>query len=204
MDDFWGVTWAWLAGSSALRRAQRPLRRWSLNCRLACWLLCSFLNVIFSDFGAILEWFWKGFGLQNPIVCTVFSKTSILRKSCSRRGEIAIIKVSGLTKTMQNPSKLVFEKRLQKSDPKKWFLFDLGVVLEGPGRPEIQNAVPGALQKFTKKRSRWPQRRFWGVSWTHLFSKVGLGRALEGFWKDFWWIFQSCRPLVDSYFAHVG
>ena len=65
-----------------------------------------------------------------------------------------MFKVSGLTKTTRNPNKIVFKKRLLKSGPKKWFLFDLGVVLDGPGRPEIQNTGPGAFEKFTKKRSR--------------------------------------------------
>ena len=102
---------------------------------------------------------------------------------------------------MRNVSKIVFEKRLQKSDPKKWFLFDLGVVLDGPGRPEIQNAGPGALQKFTKKRSRCLKSEFWEAFWTRLFSKVGCGRVFNGFWEDFWWILKVADHIVDSYFA---
>ena len=133
--------------------------------------------------------------------CAVFSKTSILRKSCSRRSEIAIFKVSGLTKTTRNPSKIVFEKRLQKSDPKKWFLFDLGVVLDGPGRPEIQNTAPGGFQKCITKRSRCPKNGFWDVFWIRLFSKAGLGRVLGGFGEELGWILKVADYIVDSYFA---
>ena len=200
MDGFLEASWACLAGSGALRRAQAALRGWSLNCRLACWLLFSFFNAFFCVLGAILEWFWTGLGLENLIFCIVFSKTSILRKSCSRRGEIAIFKVSRLMKTMQNPCKIVFEKSLQKSDPKKWFLFDLGVVLDGPGRPEIQNTGPGALQKFTKIHPRCSKNWFWDVFWTRLFSKAGFRRVLDGFWWEFGWILRVADRIVDSYF----
>ena len=34
------------------------------------------------------------------------------------------------------------------------------------------------------------------MSWTHLFSKVGLGRVLEGFGKDLWWIFKVADHLL--------
>ena len=39
------------------------------------------------------------------------------------------------------------------------------------------------------------------MSWTHLFSKVGLGRVLGGFWEEIWKIFKVADHFVDSYFA---
>ena len=39
------------------------------------------------------------------------------------------------------------------------------------------------------------------MSWTHLFSKVGFGRVLGGFWEEIWWIFKVADHFVDSYFA---
>ena len=44
--------------------------------------------------------------------------------------------------------------------------------------------APGP-SKFQENRPRHPKNEFWGVSWTHLFSKVGLGRVLGRFWKGF-------------------
>ena len=53
--------------------------------------------------------------------------------------------------------------------------FDSGSIGEAPGFPKIY-----------KNRSKRPKHGVWGVSWSHLFSKVGFGRALEGFWEGFW------------------
>ena len=66
---------------------------------------------------------------------------------------------------------------------------------------KIQNTGPGALQKVAKKRPRCPKNEFWDVFWTGLFSKVGLGKVLNGFWEDFWWILKVADHIVDSYFA---
>ena len=76
--------------------------------------LCIFLR-FGSDFGMILD----GFGARKSDFLHSFFENVDSRKSCSRRSEIAIFKVSGLMKTTQNPCKIVFEKSLQKSDPKK-------------------------------------------------------------------------------------
>ena len=57
------------------------------------------------------------------------------------------------------------------------------------------------LPKIQKNRSRRPKSGFWGVSWTHLFSKVGLGMVLGRFWEEFWWILRVAEDFVDSYFA---
>ena len=60
--------------------------------------------------------------------------------------------------------------------------------------------VPAA-PKIEKNRPRRSESGFWDVSWTHLFSKVGLGRVLGGFWEEIWWIFKVADHFVDSYFA---
>ena len=36
--------------------------------------------------------------------------------------------------------------------------------------------------------------------WTGLFSKVGFGRVLNGFWEEFGWILRVADRIVDSYF----
>ena len=71
--------------------------------------------------------------------------------------------------------------------------------MDGPNSSKIQNTAPGALQKFTKKRPRCLKIEFRDAFWTHLSSKAGfervlggfwedLGRVLDGFGEDFWWI----------------
>jgi len=81
-----------------------------------------------------------------------------------------------------------------------WFLFDFGAILDGPGRPEIQNTAPGALPKCIKIRPRCPKSGFWDAFWTRLFSKAGLGRLLGAFWEEFWRILRVADSHVDSYF----
>ena len=55
------------------------------------------------DFGRVL-------GPADRMVDSYFAVIAILQKSCSRRGEMAIFKVSSLQKTTQNRSKMDFEK----------------------------------------------------------------------------------------------
>ena len=165
-------------------------------------------------FFAILERFWSDFGRFSGTKMEVkidfwqvFQKTSIFWKSLFFLRKLLFFRLRA-HKFNENST----QNRIRKYICfKRWlfsvfwrFLVDFGTILDGSKSLKIQNAAPGALQKLTKKHSRWPKSRFWGVSRTHLFSKVGLGRVLEGFWKDFWWIFWGCRPLVDSYFAAVG
>ena len=58
MNDFWEASWAWFAGWTALRRAQRAVGRWSL-------FSSSLSKAIFCAFGGIWERFWKVLGGQN-------------------------------------------------------------------------------------------------------------------------------------------
>ena len=98
MDGFLEVSWACLAGSGALRRAQRPLRGWKK-------IADSHVDSYFcfqTRFFAILERFGTDFGrfweakMDAKIdFWEVFAKTSTFRKSLFFLRKIAIFKVSG-------------------------------------------------------------------------------------------------------------
>ena len=73
--------------------------------------------------------------------------------------------------------------------------------MDGPKSSKIQNAAPGALQKFTKKRPRCLKIEFRDAFWTHLSSKAGFERVLGGFWEDLGWILRVADHIIDSYLA---
>ena len=58
---------------------------------------------------------------QNPCFFEPFLKTSILRKSCSRRGESSIFKVRSLKKSTQHRCANAFEKNIEKMSLKHRF-----------------------------------------------------------------------------------
>ena len=99
------------------------------------WKNTSFLIPRFSNF--------LHFGLrkrsQNQGFFVTFSKTSILRKSCSRRGEIAIFHVSSFRKTIKNRCQHRPRKKHRKNPSKIDFPFQVGF----PKPPKIlENGPP--------------------------------------------------------------
>ena len=152
-----------------------------------------------SDFGTILEGFrgpkWK----QKSVFGRFFRKRRFSENRCFSLRKLLFFRLRA-HKFNENST----QNRIRKYICfKRWlfsvfwkFLADFGTILDGSKSLKIQNAAPGALQKFTKKRSRWPKNRFWGVSRTHLFSKVGLGMVLEDFGKIFGGFFGVADHLL--------
>ena len=84
------------------------------------------------------------------------------------------------------------------------FLFDFVTILDGPKSSKIQNAAPGALQKFTKKRPRCLKIEFRDAFWTHLSSKAGFERVLGGFWEDLGWFLRVWGGSWESFGKVLG
>ena len=141
-----------------------------------------------ADFGMIFEGFGRPKWMQKSIFGRFFRKRRLSQNHCFSLGKLLLLRFRAYKlneNSMENRVRkyICFKRRFFSMFC--GFLFDFVTILDGPKSSKIQNAAPGALQKFTQKRSRWPKSRFWGVSWTHLFSKVGLGKVLEGVLVDF-------------------
>ena len=202
MDDFLEASWACLPGWSPLGRAPP---RWGFGKKLRTRMLtlifvfkCDFLRFR-SDLGPILGGFGRLKWTQKSIFGRFFRKRRFSENRCFSQGKLLFFRFRA-HKFNENST----QNRIRKYICfKRWlfsvfwkFLADFGTILDGSKSLKIQNAAPGALQKLIKKRSRWPKNRFWGVSRTHLFSKVGLGRVLEDFGRIFGGFFRVADHLL--------
>ena len=217
MDAFLELSWAWLAGWSPLRRAQRALGGWSL-------FFDAMLEAIFFALGGILgglgrpKWrsksiFERFFGsffshAISASILDVFWRLRTLKIELPPRREHDFHKIDVFKTLSKNdrfwshfwmPKPWKFDKKsYQKTCLFSWWNFGRFFWfwlhfgrLWGP-RP---------LPKFIKNRPRRSKNWFWDASWTRLLLKVGVGRVLGGFWIGFGKILEG---FLGRFWEDVG
>ena len=65
----------------------------------------------------------------------------------------------------------------------------------GVHRKSIKKLMDLGVEIERNRDKTYPKSPFFAAAFFHRFWE-GLGRVLEGFWKDFWWIFRIADHLL--------
>ena len=96
---------------------------------------------------------------RNRIFWDIFSKTSILLKSCSRRGESMIFEVRRFQKTTKMRSRNALEKKVGKNVAKIDFGFHFACQKLPQNPRNLKKSTKIAIKKSFKNKSYGPQRQ---------------------------------------------